>query len=84
MTRYTLDSRLPDVNLEPPEATPVRPWADMSDKERIESVLDEFSPREVAEFYVEQERHIHMLIFLARTKDLDALNRYVAKNRLDE
>jgi len=56
----------------------------MTDAERIQSILDEFSPREVAEFYVEQQQHIHMLIFLARTKDLDALNRYVAKNRLDE
>ena len=84
MTRYTLESRLPDYNLEPPEETPERPWADMTDAERVLSILDEFSPREVAEFYVEQVAHIHMLIFLARTKDLDALNRYVAKSRLDE
>ena len=84
MTRYTLESRLPDYNLEPPEETPEVPWEAMTDAERIQSILDEFSPREVAEFCVEQHQHIHLLIFLARTKDLDALNRYVAKNRLDE
>ena len=83
MTRYTLESRLPDINLDPPEPVE-QDWANMTDAERIQSILDEFSPREVAEFYVEQQQHIHMLIFLARTKDLDALNRYVAKNRLDE
>jgi len=83
MTRYTLESRLPDINLDPPEPVE-QDWANMTDAERIQSILDEFSPREVAEFYVEQQQHIHLLIFLARTKDLDALNRYVAKNRLDE
>ena len=83
MTRHTLESRLPDINLDPPEPVE-QDWANMTDAERIQSILDEFSPREVAEFYVEQQQHIHMLIFLARTKDLDALNRYVAKNRLDE
>ena len=82
--RYTLNDRLPDLNLDPPEETPRKPEADMTDKERVDAVLDDFSPREVAEFYVEQSKNIHTLIFLARTKDLDALNRYVLKNRLDE
>ena len=81
--RYSLNDRLPDINLDPPEPVE-QDWANMTDAQRIQSVLDEFSPREVAEFYVEQQQHIHLLIFLARTKDLDALNRYVAKNRLDE
>ena len=84
MARYTLESRLPDYNLDPPEETPEKPWTDMTNGERVQSVLDEFSPREIAEFYVEQQQHICTLINLARAGKLDAFNKYVAKSRLDE
>ena len=84
MMKYTLNSKLPDVNLDPPEETPAQPWEDMTANERINSILDEFSPREVAEMYVELAGNLHLLTVLARAGNIDAIDRFIAKNRLDE
>ena len=82
--KYTLNSKLPDTDLDPPEETPVKPWEDMTANERINSILDEFSPREVAEMYVELAGNLHLLTVLARAGNIDAIDRFIAKNRLDE
>jgi hypothetical protein len=81
---HTLTSRLPDYRLDPPAETPEPPWATLTEGERINRILDEFAPREVAQFYVEQLEHLDRLITLARAGSREAIDRYVRKNRLDE
>ena len=80
--KYTLNSKLTDVNLDPPEETPVKPWEDMTTNERVNAILDEFSPREVAEMYVELSGNLHTLTVLARAGNIDAIDRFIARNRL--
>ena len=80
--KYTLNSKLPDINLDPPEEMPAKPCEDMTTNERVNAILGEFSPREIAEMYVELSGNLHLLTVLARAGNLDAINRYVTKNRL--
>ena len=84
MNRYTLTSKLPDYNLEPPEESPEQPWSTQTEEQRVLGLLDEFSPREVAEFYVEHCGHVRKLIDMARVGNLAALERYVTAHRLED
>ena len=81
MTKLTT---LADYYLEPPAETPEQPWETMTEGERINRILDEFAPREVAQFYVEQLEHLVRLITLARAGNREAIDRYVIKHRLGE
>ena len=81
MTRV---ATLADYYLEPPAETPEEPWETLTEGERINRILDEFAPREVAQFYVEQLEHLDRLITLARAGSREAIDGYVRQNRLDE
>ena len=83
ITRYAMTARLPDINMTPPDQDE-REWCDLREGERINRILEEFAPREVAEFYVEQLVHLDMLITLARAGNREAIDRYVLKHRLGE
>ena len=81
---YTLTSRLPDHRLDPPDESDQQPWDTLTEGERINRILEEFAPREVAQFYVEQLEHLDRLITLARAGSRETIDRYVRQNRLDK